>query len=298
MRGLLLRLGLNVADLVARSLPRGAAYALADLAGRVWLRLAPERRALVTESLARVCAATRRPTTGGVFNRLVEAAFVSHARYYLEVLRAPHYPDDKVDEIVRAEDWDHWAKVMRGGAVVVTAHYGSFEPFGHLVAARGIIGVVPVEEIEPRELYEFLLARRGAGRGVEAIPLSRARRPMVEALRAGRMVALAADRDLAGDGIEVKMFGHPTTLPAGPAALALMTGRPLMLATCTREAPERFVGRGWSVEAELSGDRRADTAALTRAIAARLEEAIAMAPEQWFAIFQPYWSDQRGVQAQ
>ena len=109
MRGLLLRLGLNVADLVARSLPRGAAYALADLAGRVWFRLAPERRALVTESLARVCAATGRPTTGGVFNRLVEAAFVSHARYYLEVLRAPHYPDDKVDEIVRAEDWDHWA---------------------------------------------------------------------------------------------------------------------------------------------------------------------------------------------
>ena len=186
---------------------------------------------------------------------------------------------------------------MRGGAVVVSAHYGSFEPFGHLVAARGIIGVVPVEEIEPRELYEFLLARRGAGRGVEAIPLSRARRPMVEALRAGRMVALAADRDLAGDGIEVKMFGHPTTLPTGPAALALMTGRPLMLATCTREAPERFVGRGWSVEADLTGDRRQDVAALTRALAARFEEAIAMAPEQWFAMFQPYWSDQRAVQA-
>jgi KDO2-lipid IV(A) lauroyltransferase len=107
------------------------------------------------------------------------------------------------------------------------------------------------------------------------------------------MVALAADRDLAGDGIEVQMFGHLTTLPAGPAALSLLTGRPLMVATCTREAPERFVGRGWPVEAELTADRRADTAALTRAVAARLEEAIALAPEQWFAIFQPYWSDQR-----
>jgi phosphatidylinositol dimannoside acyltransferase len=293
MRGLLLRLGLNLADLVARSLPRGAAYALADLSGRAWHRFAPARRALVSESLARVCAATGRPTTGRAFSRLVERAFISHARYYLEFLRAPHYPDERIDEIVRAEDWDHWAEVMRSGAVVVTAHFGSFEPFGHLVSARGINAVVPVEEIKPRELYEFLLARRGAGKGVDAIPLSRARRPMIEALRAGRTVALAADRDLAGDGIEVEMFGHPTTLPTGPAVLSLMTGRPMMVATCTREAPERFVGRGWPVEAQLTGDRQADLAALTRAIADRFEAAIAEAPEQWFALFQPYWSDQR-----
>jgi lauroyl/myristoyl acyltransferase len=298
MRGQLVRFGLNLADLVARSLPRGAAYTLADLAGHAWYRFAPARRGLVSEGLARVCAATGRPTSGRRFDRMVRRAFVSHARYYLEFLRAPHYPDDRIDEMVRAENWEHWSEVMRGGAVVVTAHFGSFEPFGHLVAARGISGVVPVEEIKPRELYEFLLARRAAGgKGVEAIPLSRSRRPRVEALRGGRMVALAADRDLAGDGIEVELFGHPTTLPAGPASLSLMTGRPMMLATCTREGPERFVGRGWAVEAELSGDRRADTVALTRALAARFEEAIALAPEQWFALFQPYWIDQRSPEA-
>jgi KDO2-lipid IV(A) lauroyltransferase len=293
MRGILLRLGLNLADLVARSLPGGAAYFLADLSGRAWHRFAPARRALVSESLARVCSATGRPTTGRAFSGLVERAFISHARYYLEFLRAPHYPDERIDEIVRAEAWDHWAEVMRSGAVVATAHFGSFEPFGHLLSARGISVVVPVEEIKPRELYEFLLARRGAGKGVDAIPLSRARRPMIEALRRGRTVALAADRDLAGDGIDVEMFGHATTLPTGPAALSLMTGRPMMVATCTREAPERFMGQGWPVEAQLSGDRRADTAALTRAMAARFEAAIAQAPEQWFALFQPYWSDQR-----
>jgi lauroyl/myristoyl acyltransferase len=57
------------------------------------------------------------------------------------------------------------------------------------------------------------------------------------------------------------------------------------------------VGRAWPVEAELTGDRRADTAALTRALAARLEEAIALTPEQWWATFQPYWSDQRSKEA-
>jgi KDO2-lipid IV(A) lauroyltransferase len=298
MRGLLLRVGLNTADVVVRSLPRGAAYALADLGGRGWHRFAPSRRALVAENLARVCAATGRPTTGRAFRRMVASAFVEHARYYLELLRAPHYPADRIDQIVRAENWDHWETVMRGGAVVVTPHFGSFEPFGHLLAASGVRGVAPVEEIKPRELYDFMAARRGAGQGVEMIPLSRARRRMVESLRDGGIVAIVADRDLRGDGIAVEIFGHSTTLPAGPAALSIMTGRPLVLTACTREAPERFVGRAWAVEAELTGDRRADTVALTRALAARLEEAITPTPEQWWATFQPYWSDQRSGKAE
>lgn len=297
MRGPLLRVGLNLADLFVRSLPRGAAYALADLGGRAWHRFAPGRRALVAENLARVCAATGRPTTGRVFRRMVARAFVEHARYYLELLRAPHYPDDRIEEIVRAEEWDRWRAVMLAGAVVATPHFGSFEPFGHLLAASGVRGVAPVEEIEPRELYDFFAARRGAGQGVEMIPLSRARRRMIETLRRGGIVAIVADRDLKGDGIEVEIFGHPTTLPAGPAALSLMTGRPLILTACTREAPERFMGRAWLVEAELTGDRKADTAALTRALAARLEEAVAPTPEQWWATFQPYWSDQRSGKA-
>jgi KDO2-lipid IV(A) lauroyltransferase len=297
MRGLLLRVGLNLADLLARSLPRGAAYGLADLAGRAWHRFAPGRRAMVAENLARVCAATGRPTSGRAFRRMVARAFVEHARYYLELLRSPHYPDDRIDQIVRAEDWEHWESVMRGGAVVAFPHFGSFPPFGHLLAAHGLRGVAPVEEVRPRELYDFLAARRAAGKSVEMIPLSRARRRMVDTLRSGGLVAIGADRDLKGDGIEVEIFGHATTLPAGPAALSVMTGRPLILAACTREAPERFVGRAWPVEAELTGDRRADTAALTRAMAARLEEAIAPHPEQWWATFQPYWSDQRTEKA-
>jgi lauroyl/myristoyl acyltransferase len=57
-------------------------------------------------------------------------------------------------------------------------------------------------------------------------------------------------------------------------------------------APERFRARGWLVEAPLSGDRKADAAALTQAVARRFEEAIAVAPEQWFGAFQPIWADE------
>ncbi|MEX0710169.1 MAG: hypothetical protein WD116_03085 [Chloroflexota bacterium] len=295
MGGLALRGALNAADRVARLLPRGAAYGLATLAGRAWYQLAPRRRALVTANLARVSAASGRPTQGPALSRLVRRAFVEHARYYLELLRVPHYSTERIGGMVSVDDWHRWQAVFREGAVVATLHLGNFEPFGSYLSAHGLHAVVPVEEIEPRALYEFMLARRGGGRGVEMVPLSRARRPMVEALRRGGMVGLAADRDLGGGGLPVELFGHPASLPTGPAGLALMTGRPLVAAACWRMGPERFHARGWLIEVESSGDRQADMAAMTHALARRFEEAISAAPEQWFGCFQPIWPDLDGT---
>ena len=47
-------------------------------------------------------------------------------------------------------------------------------------------------------------------------------------LQANSVVCLMADRDITGDGVEVEFFGERTTLPAGPALLALRSGAPLI----------------------------------------------------------------------
>ncbi|HEX5578057.1 MAG TPA: hypothetical protein VFY43_00135, partial [Candidatus Limnocylindria bacterium] len=296
MRGPLLRLGLRLADAVARTLPRDAAYALAGFGGHAWYRLAPQRRALVSENLARVAAATERPASGRAMRRMVERAFVNHARYWLEMLRSPYYRDDEIGQIITVDDWDRWQPLLRGGLVIALPHLGNFEPYGHFVAAEGLRAVAPVEETDPPELFDFIRARRASGK-VAVVPLARSFRPMLAALRAGDLVALIADRDLAGDGVPVTMFGHATTLPAGPATLALRTDRPLMMARVLRTAPERFSVRAELVEAPRSGQVDRDVAALTAALAARFEAAIAEAPEQWWAAFQPFWTDQRGGEA-
>jgi KDO2-lipid IV(A) lauroyltransferase len=289
--GLLLGAALRAADLVAHLLPRAAAYAVADLAGRAWYRLAPRRRALVTANLARVCAGTGRPTDGPSFRRLVRSAFVAHARYYLEMLRIPHDSIEEVGEMVIADDWDRWEGVLRGGAVVATLHLGNPDPYGSFLAANGLQATVPVEELKPKALADFLMSRRATGRGSRMVPLSRARRPMIEALRAGGIVAMAADRDLAGNGQPTTLFGEPTSLPTGPASLALMTGRPLLAASCWRVGPECFRARAWLVEAPTTGDRKVDVVALTEALGRRFEEAVSAHPEQWFACFQPIWTE-------
>ena len=292
MGGVLLGIGLRAADLVASLLPRGAAYALADLIGWSWYRLAARRRTLVAANLARVCAATGRPTNGRAFRRLVRQAFVEHARYYLELLRIPHVSIEQVGAMVSVEEWDRWKALLGKGAVVATMHLGNPEPYGSLIAASGLHAVVPVEEIRPKALYEFLFARRASGRGVTMMPLSKARRALMEELRRGGIAGVVADRNIAGRGHPTTFFGARASLPTGPASLALMSGRPLMAAACWRIAPERFNARAWLIEAERTGDRRVDVAALTEAMARRMEEAIAVSPEQWFAAFQPIWDEE------
>jgi KDO2-lipid IV(A) lauroyltransferase len=293
MRGLVLRAGLHAADLVARLMPSWVAYRFADLLGRAWHRFGADRRAVVAGNLARVEAWRGRPADGPAFRRLVQRAFMEHARYWVEVFRIRHYPDERFDRMLQIVGWEQLRPAFAGGVVVAVPHMGNFEPFAHFLETHGISGISPVEETEPKELYEFLVARRlVGGRAIRLVPLSQSVRPMLTALRNGEVVALAADRDLAGDGVPVRMFGHPTTLPAGPATLALRTGRPLYVARALRAGPDSFTASAWPVRAELTGDRRADVEALTGAMAQRFEELIAEAPEQWFAAFQPLWKDQ------
>jgi phosphatidylinositol dimannoside acyltransferase len=289
----MLRLGLEIVDRIVAALPSNAAYTLADFGGDCWHRFAPARRRLVAANLARVCAATGRPTRGREFTSLVRSAFRNHARYYVELLRAPHYPIERIDEHVEVPEWDRFLPALRGGpALLVSSHLGNFEPFGTFIAAHGIRPLAPIEEIEPRALYEFLAARRGA-RNVDLVPLRTARRALMRRLGEGGLVGIIGDRDLTGDGQPVTMFGHATTIPTGPASLAVIHRATLLVGRSLRIGADRFCAEGELVQVPDTGDRRADTAALVQRIAARFEADIGEAPEQWWGAFQPFWPDLR-----
>lgn len=288
---MLLRLGLKIADRIVAALPSWAAYALADLGGDTWRRMAPRRRRLVAANLARVCAATGRPTSGRAFDELVARAFRHHARYYMELLRVPRYDPKRIDEIVAIPEWTSFERHIRGrGSVLVTSHIGNFEPFGVFLGAHGIRPLAPVEEIEPRELFEFIAARRGGG-NVELVPLRNARSALSRRLRENGLVGIIGDRLLEGSGHPVTMFGHRTQVPLGPAMLAVTHRAGVLVGRCLRVGPDRFEVQGTEMEAPSTGNRRADTATLTEAIAARFERDIGEAPEQWWGAFQSFWPD-------
>jgi lauroyl/myristoyl acyltransferase len=290
--GLVLRAGLELSDALVGLLPDRAAYALADVLGLAWYRFAPARRRLVAANLARVCAATGRQVSGVELRRLVRAAFVAHARYYLEVVRLPRHGRRDIDKMLVLDDAAGFEALARtGGVIGVSAHFGNFEPAAIWLATHGLRWLAPVERIEPPELFAYLRSRRGAGSvGGEMVPPPSGRR-VLSALRHGEVVAIAADRDVLGSGREVSFFGHPARVPDGPATLAVLTGAPVVVGTLRRTAPNRFAARTDLVAWTPTGNRGADVAALTQRITDVLADHIARAPEQWWGAFQPIWAD-------
>jgi lauroyl/myristoyl acyltransferase len=154
---------------------------------------------------------------------------------------------------------------------------------------RGHRMLAVVEDIEPPELFEwFLEQRRLLGLDIVALGPD-ASAVVTRALRDNRIVALLSDRDLTGDGVEVEFFGERTTLPAGPATLALRTGATLVtLAVYFRPGRDHLAVIRPPIPVEREGRLREDVARITQQLAYEFEALIREAPEQWH-LMQPNW---------
>ncbi|MEA2550540.1 MAG: phosphatidylinositol dimannoside acyltransferase, partial [Actinomycetota bacterium] len=143
----------------------------------------------------------------------------------------------------------------------------------------------------PERLFR-LFEKHRRDLGMEILPLdtgSGTGRALGQALGDNKVVALVADRDLAGTGIEVVMFGATRRMPAGPAALALRSGAPLVPCGIYAEPGGWLCVMRSPIQPVPTGDRRADVTALTQALATEFEALISAGPADWH-MFQPGWA--------
>jgi KDO2-lipid IV(A) lauroyltransferase len=90
----------------------------------------------------------------------------------------------------------------------------------------------------------------------------------------------------------VEFFGETTTLPAGPATLALRTGAALLPVAIYDTAHACHAIVRPPIPTERTGKLRHDVERVTRLLAAELEDLIRLAPEQWH-LLQPNWPSDR-----
>jgi KDO2-lipid IV(A) lauroyltransferase len=225
--------------------------------------------------------------------RLVRSAFRHHARYYLEILRAPGLDPSIFDERIHVENpADVEAAFARAvPTIFISGHFGPIEMPGLYLAARSgqrIVG--PMETVGDPELQAWFERTRSAF-GVRIIGLREARRELSAALERGEHVGLVADRDISGGGIEVPFFGAPAPLPVGPAFLAVESGAPVYLVAVWRTGRLTYRGRLDEIPVAAEGSRRRRIEATIAAEAVAFERIIAHAPDQWGAVFAPIWPD-------
>ena len=275
---------------LARALPERTGRSLFDLMGRAGHALLPGLRATVTANQARVLGLPQdHPTVGAS----TAEAFRTYARYWVDSFRIDLMTDDDVLMRTSVVGYEHVdaSFALGRGVICVLPHLGNWDIGGRYMLARGHAAVSVAEELEPERLFEMFLDHRQS-MGMEILGLSqdkRVGRRLAQRLGENRMVALVADRDLTGRGLEVPMFGANRRLPTGPAVLSISTGAPILLTAVYQ------VGDGWRIVfgaplvAEPTGDRRSDVAAITRAMAGEFERAISAAPADWH-LFQPAWA--------
>jgi lauroyl/myristoyl acyltransferase len=262
-----------------------------DAAGHLAFRLLPGVQATVASNLGRVSGLA---PDDPLVRTVTEEAFELYARYWYDTFRTRSMPHEELRRRVRVDDLKYLQDALEAGrgCITVLPHMGNWDVAGHWLAINGFPLASVAEELRPRRLFELFLRHREE-LGLRIVPLAEGThvgQQLAALLRANWIVALVADRDLSGRGVEVEMFGAPRRVPAGPALLSLSTGAPLLVCP-TWTTPDGWQIRiGAPLEFERTSSLREDVAELTRLMAVAFERAIAGRPADWH-MFQPAWSN-------
>jgi KDO2-lipid IV(A) lauroyltransferase len=211
----------------------------------------------------------------------------------VEALRAPTLDEEFVAERLEVTSPETVAASFAEprGVIYIGSHLGPVEILAWLGGHQRhgpVVGVM--ETVDDPELQAWT-ARTRAGTGIELVGLGEARRRLHEAIEEGGAALLVVDRDISGGGTETELFGHPAPLPTGAAILAVETGARVFWEAAVRVGDGRY--RGWMREVPVpaEGRLRARVTAFLEQTARLIEESVAQAPEQWWAVFHPIWPD-------
>ncbi len=220
----------------------------------------------------------------------------AYGRYFAEALWARRgRVEAMVDNTtVAGLDMVLEARDQGRGMIYGLPHMGNWEAAAPVAVREGIPVVAVAEDLPNKRITEWFTAMR-AEFGIEIV-LATGRlevmRRLEAALSANKAVALLSDRDLKGRGVEVDFIGEKTTLPPGPATLAIRTGAPLFPVAAYFDGDgHRLVIRPAIPVPE--GEKRGDQVrAMTQALAAEMEVLIREAPDQWHLVV-PNWPSDR-----
>jgi phosphatidylinositol dimannoside acyltransferase len=277
-------------DALARVIPAPVADRLGAAVMRALSGRMGARSAVVRAHMRRILGPAVSDET---IEQTARHCFAAYGRYWAESFRIASLSRAELDAGMEWEGFIHVETALQrgNGAMLTMPHIGGFEWGGAWFAASGYDATVVAESLEPPELFEFFKTLR-EGFGLEVVGLGDAAAgAILRRLRSNGLVGLVCDRDISGTGAEVEFFGHPTTIPAGPATLALRTGAAVL--PCAVYFEDGGLHRGVvrpPLDVSRTGNLRDDVQRITQAMAHEFENLIRLAPEQWH-VLQPNWPD-------
>ncbi len=280
--------GYNLAWKVIRWIPERKAYSLAD-------RFADFLYARNGKGVNRLRSNFRRvrpELDDAQLEFLVNAGMRSYLRYWCDTFRFPAWSKERLLSTTVCENENYLRDPIaaKRGCIVALPHAGNWDHAGAYFCATGIPLTTVAEHLKPEKLFRKFLEYRTAI-GMEVLDLdSRSIAVLSQRLRAGKLVALVADRDLSKNGIPVNFFGTGGQMPAGPALLAIQTGADLITAFVKYEEVGIRIIFGEAIPVPETGSVSEKAAAMTQVIADRFAEQLVVNTVDWHML-QRIWRD-------
>jgi lauroyl/myristoyl acyltransferase len=235
-------------------------------------------------------AVVRPDADAAELDRLTRDGMRSYLRYWREAFRLPEWTDTEIVGRVRTVNEKLLRDAYAAGRGVICAlpHLANYDHAGAWAGRTGMPVSTVAERLRPESLFDRFIAYRKK-LGMEVLPLTGSDQDVVgvlaERLKAGGFVCLVADRDLSERGVPVTFFGRPSRMPAGPAALSLRTGAPLIPATLHYDGPHLVITFHDTVDPE------GGTTAMTQRCADAFAQGIAAHPEDWHMLQRIFLSE-------
>ncbi|MEA2057888.1 MAG: phosphatidylinositol mannoside acyltransferase [Actinomycetota bacterium] len=261
--------------------------------GRLLSYVAKDRLALQERHMRRVLGSE---ATGDQVTAAAREMFSSYGRYWAEVFWFRPRREDAVLERTDVLGLGplREARDSGRGVIFVLPHSGNWEAAGPIGESLSLPVLAVAEDLPNPRITDWFVDTRAAF-GIEVVLAGRGSmmRRLARGLREGQSVALVADRDVTGKGVEVEFFGEMTSMPAGAMVLAEMTGAAIFPVGpyFNDGAGYRLVVHEPMVMPDVD-DRGERIRVGTQQIARKLEEIIRERPTQWH-LFQPLWPSDR-----
>jgi lauroyl/myristoyl acyltransferase len=191
--------------------------------------------------------------------------------------------------------WNHFQEMQsRHGAILLTAHMGSYDLGAHLFSEtstrRMVMVRAPETDPETREFEE--------DHGAEGLRIEFNTRAtelaldLLETVREGAIVAIQGDRVTGSiSALPATLFGKTASVPAGPFAIALAARVPIYPVFVVRLGRRRYrLMTSRPIEITRTSNRDDDFARAVAQWMAELERVVRECWFQWFT-FEPYWPE-------
>jgi Kdo2-lipid IVA lauroyltransferase/acyltransferase len=215
--------------------------------------------------------------------RIARSVFENLGKNAFELVRSPRINSKNIDRLVEIENPEiaREAFAKGNGIIIITAHIGNWELMASTLRLKGYPGVTVGRRIY-FDKYDKYLNRLRKIQDVDVIYRDESPRRILKVLKENRIVGIVADQDVDSvEGVFVSFFGKDAYTPAGPAALAKVSGASLIPTFIVRVDGRHKLVFEEPIELVDTGDRQEDLIANTQKWSDVVESYIRQYPEQW-----------------